>query len=189
MSVAGFLLAGGQSRRMGQDKALLPFRGRPLALSMLERLASVAHPVILLGDPQRYQHLGVPVWPDLHPDHGPLEAICGALERTSSDWNLFVPVDLPAFPPAGLQQLLAEPRDNLAAIVAHPAPGPLQALAGVYHRNAAPALRQCLTQGERAPKRALLSLAWRPWTTGDPRWFRNCNTPEEWEQLLDGHHD
>ena len=90
----GFVLAGGRSTRMGTDKALLHYAGRPL----------IAHAVDLLRprelNPTSWECdlillLYAPVVEDLHPDCGPLGGIEAALASSSSDWNLFLPVDLP----------------------------------------------------------------------------------------------
>ena len=56
--IGGFVLAGGQSRRMGCDKALLRLNGKPLALRAAERLGGLVSEVTLLGPPDRYRNMG-----------------------------------------------------------------------------------------------------------------------------------
>src|SRR5262245_9558920 len=86
MDVTGFVLAGGKSRRMGRDKALLDWNGRPLVTHMVDLLLTVAHPV---------QVVGRSPLPDRLPGLGPLSGIATGLEATFTDANLFVAVDLP----------------------------------------------------------------------------------------------
>jgi molybdenum cofactor guanylyltransferase len=76
---AGFVLVGGKSRRMGSDKALLEYEGRPLWLRAVRLLAPFAAPVTLFGPPERYRSLGVPVLSDLTPHGGPLAVQLDAL--------------------------------------------------------------------------------------------------------------
>src|SRR5262245_2089682 len=86
MDLSGFVLAGGKSTRMGQDKALLSWHGRTLLDHMVGLLQKVADPVQVVGR----AHL-----PDRLPGLGPLSGIATGLELTLTDANLFVAVDLP----------------------------------------------------------------------------------------------
>ena len=86
MDLSGFVLAGGKSTRMGQDKALLNWHGQTLLDHMVELLRSAANPVQVVGrDPL----------PDRLPGLGPLSGIATGLAMSSTDANLFVAVDLP----------------------------------------------------------------------------------------------
>ena len=69
------LISGGSSSRMGQDKALMPFKGRPLIQRILERLTGVGERVILSTNrPADYAFLGLPSYPDIQPDCRPKKA-------------------------------------------------------------------------------------------------------------------
>ena len=72
--------AGGESRRMGSDKALLPFLGQPLILRLLSRLAWIADEVIITSNqPENYRFLGLTPIPDLLPGLGALGGLYTAL--------------------------------------------------------------------------------------------------------------
>jgi molybdenum cofactor guanylyltransferase len=186
ISVNTFLLVGGNSSRMGQDKGLLPFQGSVLADVLARRLAALG-PVTLLGNPSQYAHLGFPVWSDSPRPDGPLTALCTALEQTDSDWNLFLACDLPAISHSILQSIvdtaLSDP-SQLDAVVAAPADLPKQALCAAYHRRSAAHLRSLYQQGERAPKRTLNLLRVRYLTDLPPENFVNCNTAYDWDAFL-----
>src|SRR5882672_6033560 len=98
---AGFVLTGGRSSRMGRDKALLPVAGSGPAggLSLVERTAELvrgaAGSVILIGMPERYAHLGLPVVADIVEDCGPMGGLLTALHVTHADSNLIVACDMP----------------------------------------------------------------------------------------------
>ncbi len=79
--------AGGQSSRMGEDKALKPFLGRPLIQRVVERLAPIADEIIVTtNNPDDYRFLNLRLFPDLKPGRGALgglyTAIASALHST-----------------------------------------------------------------------------------------------------------
>src|SRR5579862_3839386 len=108
MVAAGFVLAGGRSRRMGRDKALLPYRGAPLIAHVagtVEKVLDDSGHVAIVGAPDRYRDLGYRVLADLFPGCGPLGGIVTALSLAESDWNLIVACDMPNLDPADLRKL------------------------------------------------------------------------------------
>jgi molybdopterin-guanine dinucleotide biosynthesis protein A len=88
--INGFVLAGGKSTRMGQDKASLNWRGRSLLEHMVTLLSSSADHVRVVGRPPL---------PDRIPDCGPLGGIVTALDSSDTEGNLVVAVDLPLLTP------------------------------------------------------------------------------------------
>jgi len=181
VSRAGFVLAGGASSRMGRDKALLPFRGGALAAYVAAMVAAAAGSAMLIGDPQKYRHLGYPVIPDRTPGAGPLGGIETALCSTIADWNLVLACDMPAISPDILRDLLdAAERSGADALVPEDISGRLQPLCAVYHRRAAAILRSALDRGVRKITEALDGLDAALWPMVDDVCFTNLNTPEEW---------
>jgi molybdopterin-guanine dinucleotide biosynthesis protein A len=99
MSLVGFAVAGGRSRRMEQDKALLAWGPSDLLHHTLGRLSQVTTDSrILSGPTTRYLDRGVPVHPDVVPDAGPLGGLLTALEEAGDDRALILAVDLPLVP-------------------------------------------------------------------------------------------
>ena len=96
-SAVGFVLAGGRSTRMGTDKALIEFRGRPLITHALGILKAAGLSASIAGA-QPALSTYAPLVPDRDPDHGPLGGVCAALASTPALWAVFVPVDLPLLP-------------------------------------------------------------------------------------------
>ena len=84
--LTGFVLVGGKSRRMGTDKAMLPWHGGTLLDHMTQTLGTVANTVRIVGSDEL---------PDRFPDRGPIEGIATALAATATTNNLIVAVDLP----------------------------------------------------------------------------------------------
>ncbi|MGB5295519.1 MAG: molybdenum cofactor guanylyltransferase, partial [Thermoanaerobaculia bacterium] len=95
-SVVGAVLAGGESRRLGRDKALLPWLGKALLLHPFEVLQEVMSEVVVVTVGGRsYGELGVPVIHDRFEGLGPLAGIHAALEWARSRPVFVVACDLP----------------------------------------------------------------------------------------------
>ncbi|HTX93052.1 MAG TPA: molybdenum cofactor guanylyltransferase [Anaerolineales bacterium] len=185
------LLSGGNSSRMGQDKALLSFLGRPLILRVIERLSPLAEEVLLSTNrPQEYAFLGLPAFPDLHPGDGPLGGLYTCLSAAKHPLVAAAACDMPFASPA----LFEYERDLLAKTgadaVIPSTPDGLEPLHAVYRRET------CLPVVERALESGKLKLSsWLaemnaeiilPETVSriDPSGlaFWNLNTPDEFHQ-------
>jgi molybdopterin-guanine dinucleotide biosynthesis protein A len=102
--------SGGQSSRMGRDKGLIEFLGKPLIAQVMERLAPIADEIIITtNSPQDYRFLGVPLYPDLKPGRGALGGLHTALASASHPMIAVVACDMPFASVA----LLAHSRDLL----------------------------------------------------------------------------
>src|SRR5208283_1504444 len=109
----GFVLAGGRSARMGQDKALLQFAGQPLIAYALSILADAGLPASIAGaDPESRAALSAyaPVIDDSQPGLGPLAGVCEALAATTARYAVFLSVDTPFVPPSLVAYLLHHAR-------------------------------------------------------------------------------
>lgn len=100
--VTGLVLAGGRGSRMGgADKGLQNFRGVPLALHTLLRLAPQVGAAMVNANRNlaAYESFGVPVWPDSLADYpGPLAGFLTGLEHCETPYLVTVPCDTPLFP-------------------------------------------------------------------------------------------
>ena len=100
--VTGVILAGGRGSRMGGvDKGLQNFRGMPMAMGTLMRLAPQVGEVMINANRNlsAYESFGVPVWPDSLADYaGPLAGFLTALEHCETPFLATVPCDTPLFP-------------------------------------------------------------------------------------------
>jgi len=100
--VTGVILAGGRGSRMGgADKGLQTFRGVPMAMFTLMRLAPQVGEVMINANRNlaAYESFGVPVWPDSLADYpGPLAGFLTGLERCETEYLVTVPCDTPLFP-------------------------------------------------------------------------------------------
>jgi molybdopterin-guanine dinucleotide biosynthesis protein A len=102
--LSGFVLAGGKSTRMGQDKAAVTLNGRTLLEHALAVLREVCRNVAILGSHELYGSLA-PVYEDIFPGCGPLGGIHAALAGSQTQFNLITAVDTPFLGPAFLSYL------------------------------------------------------------------------------------
>jgi molybdopterin-guanine dinucleotide biosynthesis protein A len=182
--------AGGQSIRMGQDKALMPFLGRPLIERILGRVSSLADELLITTNLQDgYRYLEIPLVPDIIPGRGILGGLYTALNAAHHPLVAVVACDLPFVSPeiltASLQTL---EESDFDAVIPHSGKG-LEPVHAIYRRET------CLP----AVEAAILANQWRmiawhkhvniryltedEWQQFDPRGlaFWNVNTPEEFQ--------
>jgi len=172
---------------MGRDKALLPCGDGVLAQHVAARVRSAAGSAILIGDPDTYAHLGLPVVPDTCPGAGPLGGVHAALLHTRADWNLVVACDMPRITTEILLDILAAAERSQAGAVVPVAPSGLpEPACAAWHRSALAAVASALDRGIRKITDALsdLTVVWLP--VGQVSYFQNVNTPEEWAGYAGG---
>jgi molybdopterin-guanine dinucleotide biosynthesis protein A len=144
--------AGGHSRRMGSDKALVPLLGKPMILQVYERIKSLADEVLITTNhPEDYKFLNLPLFPDLVRDRGALGGLFTAMMVAKYPIVAVVACDMPFVSP----DLLAMARDRLVsnrvdAVIPRTDNG-YEPLHAVYRRS------NCLS----AVKEALYSDDWR----------------------------
>ncbi len=145
--VAGFVLAGGKSSRMGQDKALIDFNGKPLLSHAVETVRAVCHKSFVVGNPDKYSSYG-PTVEDIYKDQGPLGGIHAALTFSAAELNLFIAVDMPHITPELLRFLIIQARASLAMVCIPEIDGRLQPLCAIYRREFLPLAEAALKAQE-----------------------------------------
>jgi molybdopterin-guanine dinucleotide biosynthesis protein A len=186
--------AGGESRRMGQDKALLPFLGEPLIVRLIRRLSPIAEQMLITTNcPADYRFLGVPLFADVLAGYGALGGLYTALYWATLPLVAVVACDMP-FANA---ELLAAARDcllatNADAVIPQHEEG-FEPFHAVYRRaSCLPAVKAALEAGERRliswlPAVKVISFSPEEVSQYDPRRlaFWNLNTPQEFRQAED----
>ena len=105
-SFSGAILAGGQSRRMGFNKAFLELEGSTVIARAVHVMTAVfSSPAIIANDTTLYGHLGLPVYPDIIKDAGSLGGIYTALYH-SKDYAFVVACDMPWLDPGCIRRVL-----------------------------------------------------------------------------------
>lgn len=199
--LAGVVLCGGQSRRMGRQKAALPFGGEALLQRVVRRLSEAAWPVVVVAAPR--QELpplpeGVLVARDPVEGRGPLQGLAVGLEAAGPHaGRAYVSsTDAPFLHPAFVRRLADLQAGGYAVAVPH-ADGHLHPLAAVYDGAVRDAAAALLAEGrlrlsslfERVPTLIAepeLLLSDPRLRAADPalRSLRNVNTPEQYAAAL-----
>jgi molybdopterin-guanine dinucleotide biosynthesis protein A len=201
--VNAFVLAGGQSTRMGRDKALLVVEGRALIEHMLDKLRGLGLTAQICGSRSDLARFAEVV-PDNFSQVGPLAGIEAALAVSDSELNLFVPVDLPGLAPEFLHWLMVRTETSHAVATIPRYRDRLQPLCAVYSRRLLEGLRESLVAGRRKvvdgirasaldlgesidafDAECIAATAPAEWPLQPPlaAWFRNVNTPAEYDAL------
>lgn len=194
--VTGVILAGGRGSRMGGvDKGLQNFRGMPMAMGTLMRLAPQVGEVMINANRNlsAYESFGVPVWPDSLADYaGPLAGFLTALERCETPYLATVPCDTPLFPQdlvARLAEALEREDAEIAMAAAREEDGQFRAqpVFSLLRRELMESLVRFTHEGGRkidawtAQHRTVLVPFDRP--GDDPGAFSNANTLAELHKL------
>jgi molybdopterin-guanine dinucleotide biosynthesis protein A len=198
--VAGFILAGGASSRMGRDKGLLDFSGVPLILHTARLLDPLVAEVTVVGTPTRYASLGLSVIADaddgqIHvhekPEQmgrGPLAGIATALSATHLPWNLIVACDLPYLSAKWVSWLLSRALRSHGDVVIPRTEFGMEPLAAVYGRECRVPIAAAVARGVRKVSEAIESLRAdvvhpHEWREVEPSELilKNMNAPGDYE--------
>ena len=194
-NVRGFILAGGASRRFGRDKALVEFDGESLIarLSRILQAATVA-PVSIVGDIEKYGHIGVECISDRWPGEGPLGGIITAMQaadpaKPQTTWSLIIGCDMPFLTPDWLQHLAGRAAASATEVAVPESAYGLEPLCACWHRSAVPALEQAFANGTRRLTDAMKQLSmevldaadWKRFDNFD-NLFWNMNTPADYQE-------
>jgi molybdopterin-guanine dinucleotide biosynthesis protein A len=187
------ILAGGQSRRMGFNKALVDIGGIPLIQNLIDRILPITDQIFISSnDPQGYAFLNYPVVTDQFPGKGPLAGFHSVMIQHEYALYILLACDLPNLKTSILKTLVSMAAGYDAVIprtrdgIAHP-------LCAVYRRTWLPAVEKALARGANKMIQPFLdeSLAVR-WVTPEDGGFRetdlaNINTPEDLRKLKVGY--
>jgi len=187
--ITGVILAGGNSSRMGRNKALLNFRGRPLIETVYRTMAELfTEVVVVTNQPEEYDFLPCVKIPDIHAGLGSMAGIHAALAWSNNPRIFVVACDMP-FLDAGLIRRLASLLGDEAALVPESDAG-LEPLHAFYAKGALPRLEGALAAGrvriidliEEVGARVVPAEDVAKMSPGVDS-FLNINTPEEFSRL------
>ncbi len=198
LPVHGFVLAGGKSSRMGEDKALLQFCGRPMLERAVEKLRTFCAEVWIAGNREDLAGFA-PVVQEKRVEVGPGAGVEAGLGAATQEWAMFVPVDVPLVP-GELLRRWAEEAMRVGMTVSYLGIGGKQPAFCLLKRERLGSFAKLLDSGERRLGVLLNSAAetdgYASWMYDEYElygeiednapdqetlewWFKNVNTPED----------
>ena len=189
MSVSAAIMAGGKSKRMGQDKAWIELDGEPLIRRVANVLAQVADEVIIVANDPKYATLGLRVVPDRFPNGGALGGIATGVSAATHDRVLVAACDMP-FLSAEVWRVLLDHRYE-ADVVIPKIGGEFETLHALYTKACVAPMERALAAGKMRvisffDEVRVQPIEERELRIADPtlRSFTNVNTPEELASAL-----
>ncbi|HWA11059.1 MAG TPA: molybdenum cofactor guanylyltransferase [Opitutaceae bacterium] len=181
----GVILAGGDSRRMGHDKADLRWRNRPLWQRQRDILRFAgATPVVMVRRPDQPAPDGIECWRDTFVQAGPLAGLQTALAHNTAPWVAVLAVDMPGIGADWFWRLRARCSPGVGAMIRHAAA--CEPLAAIYPAEALAEIEARLRRQEYSLQSLALALAAQrrmhlvTATPAECVQARSVNTPREW---------
>jgi molybdenum cofactor guanylyltransferase len=187
--VGGYILAGGESSRMGRAKALLEIRGEPLVVRTARLLRRVARTATVIGRVGEYQALGLCAIDDDWPGAGPLGAIATGLRASDAEWNLILACDLPYLTRDWLEFLTRRTLASRADAILPMNVLGAEPLCAMYRKRGEATVRAAVAGGVRKVTDGLKELSietiepaeWKAFDS-EGLLFKNMNSPEDYEE-------
>ncbi|WP_082234043.1 molybdenum cofactor guanylyltransferase [Halobacillus massiliensis] len=193
-NISGAILAGGHSRRMGEDKALLPLSHDIVAGHIYKKMKEMFEQVTV-NRPEKLPGINTIYIEDIYKDCGPLGGLHAVLKKADTAFTALAACDMPFIEPAVIRQLaLTIDKDTEAVVPVFN--GRNQPLSGIYHKSLASQAEQLLQNDERKMQSLLDNVCVRyvrNFDSIDPsavEWhFFNMNTKTDYEMALSHFND
>jgi len=186
------ILAGGSSRRMGTNKALLPINGQPMIRSLARSLIPLSREVIVsLSGPERREEMaralprGVRIVYDERPGQGPLMGIYAGLKASKTDANLVISCDIPEIDPGFITEMRSYAGDH-DVVASVDAEGRTNALLAIYRKPVLPLIKKQLDEGQNKIVLFYPRCRVKYVPLGEGAWYRNINTRDDYESYREG---
>jgi len=182
--LGAIVLAGGESRRMKENKAFLPVLGKTLIQHILDQIDSHFGEILIsTSRPGEFDHLGYPVILDDMPGDGPMAAIQSALKSARFEKNFVIACDIPDINLDFLSKLVVSAVSCEIVVPVSPKKK-YEPLFAVYSKSIVPKIEKLLDKGER-PLLPLFDLCRTKFVQlGCNHWLKNLNTREDYGAYL-----
>jgi len=178
-AITGIILAGGKSSRMGTDKGMMFYKGRPMIQHILDPMAKICQRILIVTSNPMYGMFGFELVKDEKPDYGPVMGVLSGLRRSDTELNLVLSCDAP-FVNFELMKQLIRNSDDTDVVAASSSVG-VHPLIAVYRQNCITAFEQAVKQDEHRLRTVLDQLEVQEFKAEgkDEELLRNLNTKED----------
>ena len=184
--LSGIVLAGGLSRRMGQNKAELRLNGKTFLEIQVDKFRALGIVDVMLSGTECPVLPGARVIPDEYTGRGPLGGLHACLRAAENPACLVLSVDVPLIQSETLAQLCRMHRGGITVLRHH---GREEPLIGVYDRCVSDAISRLVGIGRYAVRALKDLISWNCFDyLGSEELLINCNTPEDFsaaKRLMD----
>ncbi len=136
-NITGFILSGGRSSRMGENKSLMKIGNKSVIEGVADLMLSLFSKVELItNDPGEYAFLNLDMHEDIFPGMGPLAGIHSGLSNSNTEQNFFISCDIPLMVPEMIKYLVEYKTEKPVTIAK--ADGFVQQLCGRYNESCLP---------------------------------------------------
>lgn len=150
MKFTAIILAGGLSRRMGTNKALIPYFSKPLIQYSIDLALCFTPDIIISTNRDDLRDFGFPLVKDIRTIKAPLAGIHAGLQFSRTDWNLVLTCDMPNVSVQLIHYLVPKLEKDYELVL--PGHGNyIEPLCGFYHKNLLPVIESNFTKNKLSP--------------------------------------
>lgn len=184
--ISAAILCGGQSRRMGTDKARLTWNGQDFLDRITESLSPADEILLSVAQPDQFAEKTPPKVVDLFPECGPLSGLYSSLIACKNALLFAVSCDMPLVDFSTVLLLLSHLEERDDAVVPIDGNGRIQPLCALYRKRTAPIFLQQLQRRDYRIRSVFseFSTKYVPLSPPQDRVFQNLNTPQDYRCFL-----
>lgn len=183
-AITVFILCGGKSTRMGSEKGLVLFQGKPFIEHIIEAVLPISSEIYLVTNGEEYNYLPYKKIQDIAIDKGPIGGIYTALCQTETEFNLILSCDIPLISTELLVELVSK-HDDDAGITTLASETRMHPLIGIYAKKITPMLKEAIAKDELKLMRFVTTVPHQIITFDESHdlHFTNINSLDELNQI------
>ncbi len=181
-NLAAIILAGGQSKRMGRDKAFLLWKDKPFIQHLIDAVLPLTRDVYFSGKSQKLKTLGFEVIADEIENAGPVVALASCFNKIKAKSVLVLSCDVPQIATKDLKELIAVNTPEYDAVF-YTFNGKAMPLAGIYNQSCFSVFIAEMQAGERKLFNVLDKLKTKEIEYKCAGGLQNINTPHDLKLL------
>jgi len=184
-NISVYILCGGLSTRMQEEKGLVVFKGKTFIEHIIEAVKPITQNIVLVTKNEKYKQFGFPLVADIYENKGPVGAIYSALNHSKDEFNLILSCDIPNITTTVLNNYLLKTisESEISYLVDNQCEYPL---IGVYSKKTTSTFKDAIANNELKLLDLIKSLDYNIITirTKDRNAVKNVNSKEELQHLL-----
>lgn len=179
-NITGVVMAGGKSKRMGTDKGLMNFNGRPMVSYAIELFSDLFSQVMISSNNDEYEKFGLPVISDVHKNCGPLCGLHAVLTQITTDKVFVISCDMPFVTRGTIEEILLC-QEACIAVASHSEF--LEPLCGIYSKALLLDMNNRIKNGNFKMYRFIKEQKLVKYVNVNPAQFININSPDDVKEI------